>query len=879
MHQIRGYDLFKISLKKIIFLFLIIFTTNVLSQELKKVTLQLSWFDQFQFAGYYVAKEKGFYKQLGLDVEIIPFKFGIDVPKLVGNNSVDFGVGRETLILDKSNGQNIVALYALFQSSPLILLSTQQSGINSVEKFKNKRVMTTIDDAGEVSLKAMISSNKINFSDLTFLMHSHNINDLIENKTDLISAYTSKAPFELQKRGIKYNTFEPKDYGFDMYSDFLFTSNNLISQDKKIVDAFKEASLKGWKFAYANINESVELILNKYNSQFLSREELIFEALELKKLSFYNNSILGEIKKEKLQRIYDLYNVMGLISNTVNINEFIYDELIKYENRIHFLQELDNYIKNRDTINVCTLIDAKPFSYLQDEKIKGFVPDYFELVSKLSSLRFNFVKTKSINESLKLLNNNSCDISAMVEDTNNNKELFSFTQSYFKIPFVLVTNSQSSFIDDLKMLRNKKISYTKEYFTNINLKELYPNIEFVEVNSLKQGIEKISNSQVYGHIDLLYSSWYEIYSNNLNKLRISSKLDESLGISMALKKDDLKLLEILNLTINNISELKKDEILSKYLTIKYKNIKDYSILWKILLGVVLVLLLILYRQKILREANTNLKKMVEEKNKDLIQINEQLEERIKKEVLENLKKDRILAQQSKLISMGQMIENIAHQWRQPLSLITTISSSLKLKNQLTALQKDEIESSLDSIMKTANYLSKTIDDFRYFFEPKNNKELFSVRESILKVIDLIKSSLYVKNIEIILNCEDDIKINGYENELVQVIINILNNSKDALLNSNKNEKMIFIEICENENNVVLIFKDNAFGIDEAILEKIYEPYFTTKHKSQGTGIGLFMCKEIIQKHMNGKIETSNTQFVFNNEKQTGALTTIILPKD
>ena len=871
--------MFKISIKKIIYLFLIILSTNALSQELKKVTLQLSWFDQFQFAGYYMAKEKGFYKQQGLDVEIIPFEFGIDVPKLVSQNRVDFGIGRETLILDKSNGQNIVALYALFQSSPLILLSTEKSGINSVEKFKNKRIMTTIDDASEVSLKAMISSNKVKFSDLTFLMHTHNINDLIENKTDLISAYTSKAPFELQRKGIKYNTFEPKDFGFDMYSDFLFTSNSLINKDKKTVDAFKEASLKGWKFAYDNIEESVELILNKYNTQFLSKEELTFEALELQKLSFYNNNILGEIKKDKLQRIYDLYNVMGLIPNVVNIDEFIYDELLKNENRISFFKDLESYIKSKNIINVCTLLDAKPFSYVQDQEIKGFVIDYFDLISKLSSLRFNFVKTTSTSESLKLLNNNSCDISAMVEYTNSNKELFSFTQSYFKIPFVLVTNSQSSFIDDLKLLRDKKISYTREHFTNVNLKQIYPNIQLIEVNSLKDGIEKISNKEVFGHIDLLYSSWYEIYSNSLNKLRISSKLEESLAVSMALNKDDLKLLEILNLTINSISESKKDEILSKYLTIKYKNINDYSILWKILLVVVLVLLLILYRQKILKMANNNLKKMVEEKNKDLIQINEKLEERIKEEVLENLKKDRILAQQSKLISMGQMIENIAHQWRQPLSLITTISSSLKLKNQINDLQKDEIEESLNSIMNTANYLSRTIDDFRYFFEPKNNKELFNIKESILKVIDLIKSSLYVKNIEIVLNCKDEIRINGYENELVQVIINILNNSKDALLNSNKNEKMIFIDIYEEENSVVLLFKDNAFGIDEAILEKIYEPYFTTKHKSQGTGIGLFMCKEIIQKHMNGKIETCNTQFVFNNQKQIGALTTIVLPKD
>jgi ABC-type nitrate/sulfonate/bicarbonate transport system substrate-binding protein len=130
------------------------------AEELKKVTLQLSWFDQFQFAGYYIAKEKGFYKDLGLDVEIKPFAFGINVPNEVDEGRADFGVGRETLILDRAKGKKIVALCALFQATPLILLTSNDSNINKVEDFVNKKIMTTSDDSSEVSIKAMISSKK-----------------------------------------------------------------------------------------------------------------------------------------------------------------------------------------------------------------------------------------------------------------------------------------------------------------------------------------------------------------------------------------------------------------------------------------------------------------------------------------------------------------------------------------------------------------------------------------------------------------------------------------------------------------------------------------------------------------------------------------------
>ena len=325
--------------KKITVILLILFLTHIsaYSKELKKVTLQLSWFDQFQFAGYYIAKEKGFYKDLGLDVTILPFKFGIDIPLEVSNGNIDFAIGRETLLLERSKNRNIVALYALFQSTPLVLLSTKKSKINTINDFFGKTIMTTIDDASEVSLKAMILSNKIKLSDINFIKHTHNINDLVNEKTDVISAYISKSPYELDQKKIKYNVFDPKKFGFDMYSDFLFTSEALIHNDVETVKLFKQASLMGWNYAYSNIAESVHIIENKYNSQKIAKDALLYEAKELKKLSYFNTKILGEIKMEKMQRIYDLYNIMGLVNKQINIKSF-FNPLNK-TNNISFTQE------------------------------------------------------------------------------------------------------------------------------------------------------------------------------------------------------------------------------------------------------------------------------------------------------------------------------------------------------------------------------------------------------------------------------------------------------------------------------------------------------------------------------------------------------------
>ena len=228
-----------------------------------------------------------------------------------------------------------------------------------------------------------------------------------------------------------------------------------------------------------------------------------------------------------------------------------------------------------------------------------------------------------------------------------------------------------------------------------------------------------------------------------------------------------------------------------------------------------------------------------------------------------------------MVSMGQMIENIAHQWRQPLSIITTSASGIKLKKQINDLDDEFLFTTLDSILNTSKYLSNTIDDFRYFFRPEKEKSDFYLEQCCSKTIELINPNFINQNIKIIYKIEN-IKVSGYETELIQVLINILNNSKDALLSLDNDEKFIFIDIFKKDNKAIIEINDNAGGINEEIIDKVFEPYFTTKHQSQGTGIGLFMCREIIAKHMNGQIEISNATFEFNNKSYKGALVKIIL---
>lgn len=243
---------------------------------------------------------------------------------------------------------------------------------------------------------------------------------------------------------------------------------------------------------------------------------------------------------------------------------------------------------------------------------------------------------------------------------------------------------------------------------------------------------------------------------------------------------------------------------------------------------------------------------------------------IVEDISERKAKDNMLHHQNKLASMGEMIGNIAHQWRQPLSTITTGATGAILQKEMDSLSDSQLIYILESINDSAQYLSHTIDDFRYFFSPKNNSfKNVMIKDTISKTLKLIGSRFIEKDIEIIKDIEN-FELKTIENELVQVLINLLNNARDILIEKENIRRLIFISTYKKDDALYIVIKDNAGGIKSSVIEKIFEPYFTTKHKSQGTGIGLYMSQEIITKHFNGTIYVKNTSYTYENIDYTGA---------
>lgn len=276
-----------------------------------------------------------------------------------------------------------------------------------------------------------------------------------------------------------------------------------------------------------------------------------------------------------------------------------------------------------------------------------------------------------------------------------------------------------------------------------------------------------------------------------------------------------------------------------------------------------------------KELNENLEDKVKEKTKELVEINENLEDRVKDEVIKNRQKDMQLVQQSKMASVGEMISMIIHQWKQPLNAISMINSSIELRLRLKQNSQSELERDNKSIKEQIILMSDTMNDFRDFFKEKEMAE-YNVDNAIRRTMHLI-SNIY-KSTGVFINYEvtsTSLTTVGYENEFIQVLINILNNARDEIKEKNCEIKTIDLTLKYNEDDIIIGIKDYAGGIPQKVIFNIFDPYFTTKDDAKGTGLGLYMSKSILEK-VDGTIKVQNEITSIEGKDYNGAKFIIIL---
>jgi len=408
------------------------------------------------------------------------------------------------------------------------------------------------------------------------------------------------------------------------------------------------------------------------------------------------------------------------------------------------------------------------------------------------------------------------------------------------------------FISDMK---GTSLSHKSKSIINLPLEELSKKVQ----NTVRAILEKIKTENE-GFIEYIQDE--KLFEGFIPSKKISYvKHNKTLNwiIGNGLYTNDL----------NKEIKIKRDQLEEKL----YDDI-ELIIIISFIVSVVIIILLLLLSKKI-KQTLLFYSNSLEEKNLELEQLNLNLEKKVNNQVDEMRKKDLILNQQSKLAALGEVLGNIAHQWRQPLSAISTLASGIRIQKELGLIDDKKLDDDLVNIVSTTKMLSNTIDDFRNFYSVEKEKSDFEVETVIKQAIGLVMANLKNLDINIIEKIEKT-KIHSYPNELIQVILNLINNSKDVL--KDKKDKYIFINSFSNSKDIVIEILDNGDGIKDDILTRVFEPYFTTKFKSQGTGIGLYMSKNIVENSLNGSIEVENYVYEYENKKFKGAKFILKLPK-
>lgn len=295
------------------------------SQELKPIKLQLKWLHQFQFAGYYAAKEKGFYKDAGLDVEILQGNASNPPVDNVLNGKADFGVTGSDILNSFINKKPVVVVSVIFQHSPYIFMSLSDKKINSPSDLAGKTIMVSEDHGGRL-LKALLLDEGIPIDSVKIIDHSWQIQDLINGKVDAQTAYITVEPQLLRNMGYEVNIINPINYGIDFYGDLLFTTMEMANSHPRTVEKFNEASLKGWQYAMSNPEEITAYILGLpgVKSRGITREQLLYEASEMKKLILPELVEIGHMNPGRWENMLNNYKQLGLAEENSTIEGLLF---------------------------------------------------------------------------------------------------------------------------------------------------------------------------------------------------------------------------------------------------------------------------------------------------------------------------------------------------------------------------------------------------------------------------------------------------------------------------------------------------------------------------------------------------------------------------
>ena len=928
-----------------------------------------------------MAKEKGFYKDIGLDVTLKGYKDNIDIEDDILNGISTYGISDSSIFLSYLKGKNIKLISSYFKRSAMVIVA--QENIKEPIDLVGKKLMLKDKDIFKFGFKYMFEKEGIDLQKIDLIQDKDNsIDKFISKEVDAKISLIYDETYKLDQLDIKYNILDPSDYGVFSLNMELFTSQQEVLDHKDRVKSFREASIKGWEYALKHKDEAIDIILQKYNKN-ITKDRLKSEIVKIEKLILPFAYKVGSINRDFLKRMKLFFRREYDLPLNRSISNFIFDTL-KYSGLTRLEKE---YISNKKVIKVCTNPNWQPIEFVKDGQPYGISIDTVKIIANKLDIKLDFIKTDSWIESQEYLKEKKCDILPAAIKTTQRLKYANFTQPYLTYDLAIVTQSTKPFVRNLDNISDKIMSRKKGSGLIVKLKKIYPDLKIIETKGYKEAFQKVIDGDAYFTISTLPVLDYYKNRYNMKNLQIAGYTKMRYKLRIAVRDDDPILLSVISKILSIIPNETHNIIYDKWVKKEIVKETDYQLVGEIVLIAIILGLFFLYRNIELKkytikleqqkelynlvfenssngvlmldvntqkfiECNNSIVKILgfkskndiinmhpsqlspkyqpdgrlsEEKSKEMIakaikngshsfewkhlradgdefwaeiiltsilldgkkvlhvvwkdindrkqakeeleQLNKTLETTIEQAVVEAKRKEKLLQDQSRLAQMGEMISMIAHQWRQPLGAISSsvivIQSKISIGKFDLSKEQDRdkflslLNRKLNSINEYVQSLSETIDDFRNFFKPDKQKEDVNILVPIERALKIVENSMNTKGIVVKYNFNVECSIKIYKNEIMQVILNILKNAEDNFIERKIENPMIEIDLGYENNMCIIKIIDNGGGISNEILSNIFDPYFSTKDDKNGTGLGLYMSKIMIEEHHNGTLDVYN----------------------
>jgi len=571
----------------------IIFLLSVFSiiaragEPLEKVSLQLDWKYQFQYAGFIMAKEKGFYKDVGLDVELLEYEDSIDIVESVLSRQNNYGIYNSSVLISDGQIKPTILMATYYQKSPLIYVT--QKNIKQPSDLVGKTIMGTADELKNSSLALMLDHFFVNKNNAVFHNHSFDIQEFADRKVDAMSAFRTNQLFELDKQNIEYNIIDPADYGFSMSAVNLFTSFSEALNNPDRTRKFIRASNKGWTYALAHPEEAIGIIYEQYSQQ-KSLEALAYEAEVTQKMMLVDFFDIGTTNKELSTRVVKQLQYSGLLSDDEKLGTFIFEDALReFGETVNFTEAQKVYLQNKKDITMCVDPNWMPFESVKNGKHIGITADVINKFRQQLPIPIRLIETDSWQESIVKAKQRQCDIFSLVAETPERLKYMDFTAPYIDLPIVLTTKMDTFFIDDIAQVKDKKIGIVKGYAIAEELRNKIPDFNIVDVPSIQDGLARVESGELYGYIDNLMVVANYIQKDFTGVLKISSRLDGNVSLAIGTRNDQPEVKEIFEILISNLKEEELQAIYNKWVAVKQEPNFDYSYAWKLLVIMILIL--------------------------------------------------------------------------------------------------------------------------------------------------------------------------------------------------------------------------------------------------------------------------------------------------